>query len=207
MPRSAIFGTRQRAPAAAIAVIAVIAVSAALAASTTARAQDSLLYVGGSLGQGNSKVGQINFNKTDLGWKAIVGTRPVHWFGAELSYIDFGKPKETYALAQSSAKTTGAAAYGLFYLPLPIPLTDVYAKAGLARLHTTASTYSTAGNCTVGNADCGLFAFDRKNTQPTYGVGAQVRLGDLAARLEYEHFQTAGGSPSLLTIGLTYSFF
>ena len=103
MPRSAIFGTRQRAPAAAIAVIAVIAVSAALAASTTARAQDSLLYVGGSLGQGNSKVGQINFNKTDLGWKAIVGTRPVHWFGAELADIDFGKPKDTYALAQSSA--------------------------------------------------------------------------------------------------------
>ena len=207
MPRSASCGPRLQAPAAVIAVIAVGAAGAALAIPTTARAQDSLLYVGGSLGQGNSKVGQINFNKTDLGWKAIVGTRPVRWFGAELSYIDFGKPTATYALAQSSARTTGAAAYGLLYLPLPVPRTDVYAKAGLARLHTTASTYSTAGNCTVGNADCGLFAFDRKNTQPTYGVGAQVHLGDLAARLEYEHFQTAGGSPSLLTIGLTYSFF
>ncbi len=200
MPRPAIVSARRRAPAAAIAILA------ALSAAGAAHADDSLLYVGGSLGQGNTKVGQINFNKTDLGWKAFAGTRPLHWLGAELAYIDFGSPKESYALAQSSAKATGAAAYGLLYLPLPVPLVDVYAKAGLARIHTTASSYSTSGTCTVGNASCGLFALDRKNTQPTYGIGAQAHLGDLAARIEYEHFQTTGGSPSLLTIGLSYSF-
>jgi Outer membrane protein beta-barrel domain len=200
MPRPAIAIVAARRRAAATALIA------ALSTSHAARADDSLLYAGASLGQGNTKVGQINFNKTDLGWKAVVGTRPLRWLGAEVAYIDFGNPKETYPLAQSRARATGAAAYGLFYLPLPLPLVDVYAKAGLARVHTTANSYSTTGTCTIGNPDCGLFALDRKNTQPTYGVGAQAHLGDLAARLEYEHFETAGGSPSLLTLGFTYSF-
>lgn len=173
-------------------------------AAATARAEDSLLYVGGSVGQSSPKVSQINFYPHATGWKATVGTRPLPWLGAEMSYIDFGSADRTIDTVYNSTSTKGFAAYGLVYLPLPVPLFDVYGKAGLARMHSTAVANQTG--CGTPSVPCSLFNLDTKNTQATYGVGAQVHFGPVAARLEYEHFQTVGGSPTLISVGLIYSF-
>ena len=193
---------RRRLAATALAVIT-------CAAAVPAQAEDALLYVGGSVGQGNVKAGQIDFNKSDFAWKATVGTRPISLLGAELSYVDLGKPAQTVGGTDlgsfdQKASTKGLTGFGLIYLPLPLPLVDVFGKVGLARLQTTAS--STFTGCTPAGPGCTAFSLDRKNTQPAYGAGAQVHWGAVAVRVEYEHFQTAGGSPSLLSAGLTYGF-
>lgn len=189
-------GLRRRAACAALVLLAT-----AGAFATTAHAEDSLFYIGGSLGQANTKVGQIDFNKTDLGWKALVGTRPIPLLGAELAYVDLGKPSQTAGEFNQKATTKGLTAFGLIYLP--VPLVDVYGKVGAAKLQATAS--STFAIC-PGGPGCTPFSFNRKNTQPAYGVGAQMAWGPVAARAEYEHFQTNGGSPSLLSVGLIYKF-
>lgn len=186
--------------------LACLALAGALASlpGAPAVADDSLLYVGAGAGQSNVKVGQIDFNKTDFGWKAYVGTRPISLLGAELAYLDFGKPTRTVNGVNNDASAKGVSATGLVYLPLPMPLVDVYGKAGFARLQATARAY--AALCGTTGPGCSSFAFDRKNTQATYGLGAQLHWGSLAARLEYEHFQTNGGTPSLLSVGVFYGF-
>lgn len=182
---------------------------AAGAVALPARADDSLLYVGGSIGQGNQKVGQIAFNESNFAWKALVGSRPIPLLGAELAYMDLGKPTQTVGGSNlggfdQKATTKGMTGFGLVYLPLPLPLVDVFGKLGLARLQTTAS--STFSGCTPAGPGCTAFSIDRKNTQTAYGAGVQMHWGALAGRVEYEHFQTIGGSPSLLSAGLTYGF-
>lgn len=181
---------------------ACLALALSVMALPAAAAETSLLYVGAGVGQANTRVSQIDYNTNDFGWKATVGTRPLSWLGAELSYVDFGKPDRTINGVYNSASINGATAYGLVYLPLPVPQFDVYAKAGLARLHTTANAAQTG--CGLGS--CPLFALDRNNTEGTYGLGGQVHFGPVAARIEYEHYETTGGSPTLLTVGVTYSF-
>ncbi|HEY6456842.1 MAG TPA: hypothetical protein VIY90_16325 [Steroidobacteraceae bacterium] len=58
------------------------------------------LYAG--LGVGRSTIGNgfdvfdpydfgaTPFAKSEFGWKALIGVRPVPWVGGELEYIDFG---------------------------------------------------------------------------------------------------------------------
>lgn len=209
-PTTATAGAAPRSTPTLLAGAALLALAlAGVAASPGAHAEDALLYAGGSLGEGNTKIGQDSFNKSDVGGKVFVGTRPIALLGAELAYVDLGSPTQTVGPAQGSyyqkASTKGASAFGLIYLPIPMPLVDVYGKAGLARLQTSAS--STFTGCQPAGPGCTPFSLSRTNTQPAYGVGAQMHLGNLAGRIEYEHFQTTGGSPSLLSVGVVFSFF
>jgi hypothetical protein len=43
-------------------------------------------------------------------------------------------------------------------------------------------------------------------TDPTYGAGAQFRVGSFAFRLEYERFELDDDSSDLVSIGFTYTF-
>jgi hypothetical protein len=47
---------------------------------------------------------------------------------------------------------------------------------------------------------------NRSDTSFAAGVGAQVKFGSLALRAEYERFDAAGENPSLVSLGLTWSF-
>jgi opacity protein-like surface antigen len=190
--------------AARLAAAALAIAAAALVLAPKAHAEDALLYVGGSIGQGNTKVGQVDFNKSDVGWKLTVGTRPIPLLGAEVSFIDLGNPSQTVGGYYQKATTKGETVFGLVYLPIPVPLVDVYGKLGLARLATTAS--SSYDGCQPAGPGCTPFSISRTNSQPAYGVGAQMHWGALAGRIEYEHFQTYGGSPSMLSVGLIYGF-
>jgi hypothetical protein len=55
------------------------------------------LYVGAGVGRSNADIsaGDLlvsSFDKKDTGWKIFVGGRFLSFAGAELDYIDFGKP-------------------------------------------------------------------------------------------------------------------
>lgn len=155
-------------------------------------------YIGAGLGQSDvnlsaDDLGALDFDAKDTGWKLIAGLRVASVFGAELEYIDFGKPNGE----DSSFDYKGVAAYGLLYAPLPLPILDLYAKAGLAKVDADLSVD-------------GLGDVSVKDTNFTYGLGAQLKFGSFALRGEWEKFKVkeSGDSakPSLLSLSFTKSF-
>jgi Outer membrane protein beta-barrel domain len=179
--------------------------------SGNALAEDLLgLYVGGAIGESRVEAstypyGDEEFEQNHSAFKVMVGIRPITFLGGEISYIDFGHPSGSLFGYPADASIKGAAAFGVLFLPVPI--VDVYVKAGLARLESTvnggAPLYLTCG------IPCGppLFQLNRTNTSGAGGVGAQFRFGAWAVRAEYERFNAAGGNPSLFSAGITWTFF
>ena len=146
------------------------------------------LYLGVGLGQSDVDVsaadlGELNFDQKGIAWKAYFGGRFLSFAGVELDYINFGKPDG----GNSELKYTGLAGYGLYYLPIPLPVLDVYLKAGLARLDVKGS-------------------LDFQDTKLAYGAGLQLNLSSFALRAEYERFKAKGAKPSLLSVGFQKSF-
>lgn len=147
------------------------------------------LYMGVGLGRSDANIDVIgDFDPKDTGWKIFVGGRVISYFGAEIDYVDFGKPDGDDA----SLKYKALAGYGLFYLPLPLPIVDLYVKAGVARmdsdLHVTADSFST------------------KDTTFAYGGGVQLKFGSFALRGEYEKYKVDDAKPSMMTLGFSKSF-
>jgi hypothetical protein len=176
-------------------VSGLLAASALACASAPALAADNGIYVGASVGQANTQadVGSVaKFDENDTGYKAFVGIRPLDLFAVEVAYIDFGSPSANVGPVRANADVKGAAAFGLLYLPLPLPVVDLYAKAGFARLDT--------------KIDSGSFRLDRSNTDFAWGVGGQLNFGSLSVRAEYEKFQTDTGDPDLISIGVAWTF-
>ena len=183
--------------------------AAALFATPAARADDLLgLYLGGAVGQAqfDSTLGFYTpqgFKENHTGWKAILGLKPIPLIGAELEYIDFGHPSGTMDAQPADASMKGAAGFAV--LTLPIPVVDVYVKGGLARfqnsLNGTAAVY-----CPAGDGNCGLFQYSRTNTSGAGGTGVGLKLGSVRIRAEYERFNAAGGHPSMVSLGATWTF-
>jgi hypothetical protein len=151
------------------------------------------LYIGGGLGQSNlglsaAELGTLDFDEKDMAWKLFGGLRMASVFGAELAYIDFGKPDGDDA----EVKYKGLAAFGMFYVPLPLPMLDIYAKAGLARLDA--------------DLEVGLGSLSTDDTKFAYGAGLQLKFGSLAIRGEYERFKVEEADPTLLSISFSKSF-
>ncbi len=170
-----------------------------------ARALNPLgFYVGGAVGQARVEATAPNasgFRENHSAFKVMVGVRPISVIGAELAYADFGHPSHL----STDVTMKGAAAFGIFYLPVPI--IDVYVKGGLARLQTTMNgTAPGVGTCPISQPNCALFRLDRTNTTFAGGAGAQFKLGSFAVRGEYERFNAAGGNPGLFSLGLTWAF-
>jgi opacity protein-like surface antigen len=205
--------------------------------SAPALAADVLgLYVGGAIGQAQVDAGSLpnpsplagapptfgSFNENHSAYKVMVGVRPVSIVGAELAYIDFGHPGGIVGTiptgvgivseipVSADVNMKGPAAFGVLYLPVPV--VDIYVKAGLARLQTTGTTTFTvpapyAACVTTGGTHCQFSRnFDLTNTGLAGGAGVQVKFGSLAVRGEYERFSAAGGNPGLFSIGLTWTF-
>jgi opacity protein-like surface antigen len=202
-----------------------------LGAVTSAHAGLLDLYLGGSFGQAHIRA-QLNglsgtagalgslggFDSTHSAYQAMLGVRLISFLGAEVDYMDLGRdsvrgpgqpvPGEpgSYVSAEQVSQK-GEAAFAMLYLPVPI--VDVYVKAGLSRITTDMSAtinFPAAGTCAVDHPNCGISYASRSSSDVgfAYGAGAQWRLGQWAVRGEYERFDAAGANPSLLSIGMTY---
>ena len=171
------------------AILALTAAAAAALGSPTAPAANTGFYLGGALGQSESglRSSNVNFSDRDSGYKLIAGWRPVSLFAAEFNYVDLGKAAVEGAQASTKAMDGFIVGY------LPIPVVDIYGKLGLVSWKTDAS----ASNLSL----------HISGSDPAAGAGVQLHFGALAARLEYEVFYAADvGQPTLLSLGLTYSF-
>jgi hypothetical protein len=177
------------------------------------------LYVGGAIGQSRVVattsitypaytpiVAKENFDESHAAFQVMLGVRPISLLGAEIDYIDFGKPSGSLYEYPANASMSGFAAFGTLYLPVPI--VDIYFKAGLARLESTVNgaAHVTPIACSALPVCPEPFQFNRTNTSGAGGVGAQYKFGSWAVRAEYERFNAAGGNPSLLSAGMTWSF-
>lgn len=193
--------------------------------STHALAEDLLgFYTGAAVGQSHEEAtGQRiytlsnvyddtgSFKENHSAFKVLVGIRPISLLGAEVAYTDFGHPSGGFGAYPADVSMKGGSAFGVLYLPVPI--VDVFLKAGAARIQSEVNGTGVYGPNCSSNGPCPLyiglapFRLNRTNTSCAGGVGAQYKIGSWAVRAEYERFNAAGGSPSLLSAGITWSFF
>jgi hypothetical protein len=194
--------------------------AALLMGAVAARGDDLLgLYVGGSVGVarveaspgslvnpgGESLDSAGDFAANHSAFKVMVGVRPISLLGGEMEYIDFGNPSGNLGSVPANVDLKGAAAFVVAYLPVPI--VDVTVKVGLARLQ---NTLAGTGEFTEPREillTTSLFRLDRTNNNFAIGGGVQYTIGSIGMRAEYERFEAAGGSPSLLSVGVIWTFF
>ena len=202
-------------------ILSVVAL-AATCASTRALADDALnFYVGAAVGQSHLRTekeisGDTDYNYLLEGhrtsWKAFAGIRPLSPLGVELQYTDFGSlsaglpNKGLGGLSKVDAKATTLSALG--YLPLPVPFLDIYGKLGVARLHETTTEVSPFPFCPAAGGPCVPSTSDLSDwsTNFAYGAGVQGKIGDLAIRAEYERISASGENPSIVSLGVTWTF-
>lgn len=175
-------------------VLASSLLALSLLAPLSVHAADNGFYLGGSVGQANVDFEDtaFDFDEDDTGYKLFVGIRPIDLFAAEVSYTDFGKPEASVGAVRTNADVKAASAFALLYAPLPLPLVDIFAKAGFARIEQDVTSSS--------------FRLDRTDTDFAWGVGGQLNFGSLAVRAEYERFKTDAGDPDFISIGFAWTF-
>jgi hypothetical protein len=206
-----------------------LALGLLLGALPLARAADVLgAYIGGSIGQvridtGNLAVAVTNrtadlgtFTENHSGYKLMFGARPISVAGAELEYFGFGHTGKTFTLAgvngTADVKMNGLAVFGAVYLQ-PVPVLDVFVKAGFAWLQVTSNVTATdfgVDNCPpISARSCPVFSQRNTttNTSAATGAGVQMKVGRWAMRAEYERFRAAGGAPGLASVGASWRFF
>jgi Outer membrane protein beta-barrel domain len=201
-----------------------------LGTATAAHGNPLGLYIGAAYGEAHVRarleglsgasgsLGSLGeFDNTNSAFQAMLGIRPISLLGAEVIYVDLGGPSVHGPgvpvpglpgfVTEEKVSQKGAAAFGMLYLPVPV--IDIYLKAGVA--HITSDMTATAnltgvGTCAVDNPNCGVgyYSRSRSDTNFAYGAGVQWKLGQWAVRGEYERFEAAGAYPSVLSIGMTY---
>ncbi len=186
-------------------LLAAALVLGAGAATATASDFNPLgVYVGAAVGESN--VRNNGFYASDYygsdnratAWQLSLGIRPIAPFGLEYDYMNFGNAKSSSGGYYDSANgsTTAHAVFALGYLPIPLPLVDLYGKLGVARLNSDTTNYGPLFSVrqTIANSDL------------AYGVGAQAKFGGLAVRVEYARINDRNGDPDLLSAGITWTF-
>jgi opacity protein-like surface antigen len=184
---------------------------ASLCAGTVARADNTGIYAGASVGQAktdfsNDALDDL-FDGKDTGFKLVLGYRVLDWVGFEAEYVDLGE----ITLKNNQPGITGVnrfrleeAAFGafgvLYWSPAPAPV-DLFAKGGFVASQAHVRT----------NSFFGSFDDTDNSTDLAWGVGAQVRFSKLAVRLEYERFDIDVGtgfkSPEMISLGASWTFF
>jgi len=175
-------------------LIAVVALGA-----TAAHADNGLVYVGaGVLRDKLSDVAATNSDFDETSWKVLAGFRPISLFAVEADYLDLGSHTSTFLNVNTHLQYKAFGAYAVGFAPLPVPFLDVFGKLGLAR-------WSSSGSSTA--PPSGLFSLSDNGTEFAWGVGAQVHVGNLGGRLEYEAFHvpnTSGANVVSLSVILSF---
>jgi Outer membrane protein beta-barrel domain len=151
------------------------------------------------------------YNDHQTAWKVIAGVRPIPILGAEFEYIDFGQPGRhggyydtNYSGLDSHPRASTLFAVG--YLPVPIPLVDIYGKAGVARLQTDVTTFVASCSTPPCATPPNYFRENKTDNRFAYGVGVQSKYWGIAFRAEYERVSSPYGDPDALTVSATWTF-
>ncbi len=165
--------------------------------------------------------GPLNpFDRSDSGYQFTLGARGLEFLGAELDYFDLGNGSvsNAYAFGGNTGTVTdahlaqkGEAAFAVLYLPVPI--VDVYLKAGVGRITSDlGARFIPQGACSLplpGSTNpCAseTLALHTTSTGLALGAGAQWQLGNWGVRAEYERFTALGRHPDAVSIGVIWTF-
>jgi Outer membrane protein beta-barrel domain len=181
-----------------------VLLTASLLAPGVALSADNGFYLGASSADVSSdydqSVGSISSGAADDGggFKLMAGFRPLDSFAIEANYADLGEALVPTSMVCVTApcpiesaidsQAVSVSAVGLFALPL----VDLFARVGYTRWESELKMLSSAQ--------------EGEGTDPTYGAGAQVRVGSFALRLEFERFDLDEDSVDLVSLGFTYTF-
>lgn len=171
-------------------------------AAGAAHAENGFYYVGAGVVRNSltdiTDLGGLP-DLTNTSWKAFAGVRPLNWLAGELDYIDLGSGSSTTTSSSGniSAHADGRAlaAYAVGFFPIPLPIVDIYGKAGLARWKLNGDV----------NSLVSPGSFSTNGTEFAWGIGVQAHISMFGARLEYENFNipnTSGAKVTSLSVFL-----
>jgi len=157
-------------------------------------------YVGAGVGESTVQSSNAPFipysvDQHPTGWKVFAGWRPIGIFGAEVEYADFGSKNGSSGGYSQRASGDAVAAFAVGYLPIPLPILDVYGKVGVGSVHTSLSFNGPVPTSASGST-----------TTFAYAAGVQLKFGAPAIRLEYQGFNTSGGDQSLFSLDFAWNF-
>ena len=170
--------------------------------ASAARADNGFFYLGAgvvrnSLSDITALGGLPDLSNTS--WKAFAGVRPLDWLAAEMDYIDLGSGSSSTSSSAGNvtahADGKALAAYAVGFLPIPLPVVDVYGKAGLARWKLNGDVNSLVSPGSLST----------NGTEFAWGIGVQAHISMFGARLEYENFNipnTSGAKVTSLSVFL-----
>jgi len=185
-----------------------ILITALALGTTAARAENGFWYVGAGI-VSNSTTGMTLEGLGSLpditgpSWKAYAGVRPLKWLAGELDYIDLGSGQssiETSGFVYANSDGKAVAAYAVGFLPIPLPVLDVFGKMGVARSQLNGSTIIGFHGPTWGSSSI-------NSTEFAWGIGVQGHINLFGARLEYEQFKipnSSGAKVASLSVFLNF---
>jgi hypothetical protein len=145
-----------------------------------AQADNGLLYIGAGISRDNLRdIAATNSDLNSTNWKVMAGFRPISLFAVEADYIDLGSQTVNTADTSTHLKYKAFAGYAVGFAPIPVPYLDVFGKVGLARWTSSGSS---------GFPSSSFFSLSDNGTQFAWGIGAQLHVGNIGGRLEYENF-------------------
>jgi opacity protein-like surface antigen len=172
-------------------------------------------YFGAGIGLGRVQAGTAglaptlgDFDQTHLAYHLDFGIHPANTpLALELEYLDLGQPNlPSTSTLSGSVSQRGGGLFLLYYLPIPI--VQAYIKGGGSRITTHADfAYCSPAGAGGTSPTCVLPSSNPTNNAFAFGAGVQWTLNDRwAVRGEYERFNAGGGNPSLLTVGVDWTF-
>ena len=180
----------------------------ALAAQASAAERDLRgFYLGAGIGNATLELedseSTADFKGDDTGVKAIAGYRILDWLAVEANYAQYGEPSDRVFGIDLEGDFSAFSASAIALLPLQS--VDLFGRAGIAAWDGTLRSVGFGGSASEDNVD------------PLFGLGAQVRLGGFALRVEWEalllSFDDDDDDESdgddwvdMLSVGLTYQF-
>jgi hypothetical protein len=206
--------------------VAIVGLTAFTGMAWAAEGGKSLgFYVGGEIGSATANTTvqtvsmQAKVDSSTTGWSVFAGFRPQKFFGAELSYIDFGSAKVNNVqdgagdiIYQARAKNSAIAGYIIGYLPLLPSKWDVFAKAGYSRLSTKTDSNGNYPNISTCNgSSCQIVGMastseSKRTGDFAYGIGTQYRFGSLGLRVEYQKITASQAKPDMFSVGVAWNF-
>lgn len=204
-----------RRPVQRLSVTALIAPLLASVFVPVASAQDNGIYLGAAFADvttdydwRQSLLGGASDDDTS-GYKLIGGFRPTDHFAIEANYADLGTAKAPLSIAcialvgfpcpnEAVIETQAVSVSALGFVTLP--LLDLYGRVGVSRWEADGDIRFTTGGPVQ------LARTTRTGTDPTVGLGVQLRFAGISLRAEYEHFEILDDSAAAISIGFTYTF-
>ena len=174
-----------------------LVMSAVLLAPAESKAE---AYLGGSVGQAGVEldvqgIQPLAFDEEDFAWKAFLGYQ---WnltaisLGVEGGYVDLGAPSGDILGSIVEVDADGFSAFGKLGFNLG-PL-GVFAKYGLISWDASLSVD-------------GLDAGSDDGSDPAYGIGADIGLGPVDIRAEYEIFDIEDTDDiTMISVGIVFKF-